>query len=219
MNHIVPPSLLFDFQLSIPQCAAPSNKKNGRLLSMPAGSQLFVPAGMNDLPQFADVHVAWNPDGLAFVISVKGKPMEPAGTSQDIKHSDAALVWIDTRPAANVHRATEYCHHFACLPVDQHQASQPAVIVQPIAQQRTQRIESNPKLMLTRTHLKSDGYDLEVWIPGTQLYGFREIAEIGRIGFYCVVQDSNLGVQPLTLDENFPTSYDPSMWVNLELTS
>lgn len=219
MNHIIPPSLLFDFQLSIPQCSAPSKKKTGRLLAMPKGSQLFIPATMNDLPRFADINVAWNPDGLAVVISVNGKPMEPAGTSKDIKRSDAALLWIDTRPSGNVHRATEYCHHFACLPVDEHQGDKPAVVVEPIAQQKNQRIESNPKLMLTRTHLRSDGYDMEIWIPGTQLYGFREITEIGRIGFYCVVQDSNLGEQPLTLDDHFPTNYDPSMWVNLELQS
>jgi hypothetical protein len=219
MNHIVPPSLLFDFQLSIPRCADPSPKTIGRLLSMPAGSQLFIPAAMNDLPRFADVSVAWNPDGLAVVISVKGKPMNPTGTSRDIKRSDVTLLWIDTRPAGNVHRATEYCHHFACLPVDEHQDNQPAVVVQPIAQQRTTRIDSSAKHIRTRTHLEKGGYDLEVWIPGTQLHGFREITEIGRIGFYCVVQDSNLGEQPLTLDDNFPTGYDPSMWVHLELTS
>ncbi len=219
MNHIVPPSLLFDYQLSIPLCAGPSKKKTGRLLSLKDDARLFVPSIMNDQPIFADISAAWNSDGLGFVVSVKGKPMEPAGNSKDIPRSDALLLWIDTRPAGNVHRATEYCHHFACLPVDDHQDGKSAIVVEPIAQQRAQRIESNPEKMLTRTHLRKDGYDLEVWIPGSQLYGFREITEIGRIGFYCVVQDSNLGEQPLSLSGDFPTSHDPSLWLTLELNS
>lgn len=217
MNHIIPPSLLFDYQLSIPSCPAPSKKKSGRLLSLSDSASLFIPSAMNEQTVFADVAVGWNPDGMGFVVRVNGKPEPPAGTSQDVPRSDATLLWIDTRPSGSVHRATEYCHHFACLPVDEHQDDAPSVVVQEIAQQRTSRIESAPRKMLTRTHLRKDGYDLEVWIPGTQLYGFREISEIGRIGFYCVVQDSHLGEQPLTLDGDFPTSYDPSLWLHLEL--
>lgn len=219
MNQIIPPSLLFDYQLTIPSCPAPSKKKTGRLLSLTDDARLFIPSVMNDEPAFADISAGWNADGLGFVIRVNGKPMQPTGTSKDVPRSDAVLLWIDTRTSGTVHRATEYCHHFACLPVDEHQDGKSAVVVQPIAQQRTQRIESDPRKMQTRTHIRKDGYDLEVWIPGSQLYGFREITEIGRIGFYCVVQDSNLGEQPLTLGGDFPTSYDPSLWVTLELAS
>ena len=219
MDHIVPPSLLFDFQLAIPCCPGPSTRKSGRLLSLPEHASLFLPVALNEQPVFASISAAWNQDGLGFVVSVTGKPMEPTGSEKDLKRSDCVLLWIDTRPAANVHRATEYCHHFACLPVDEHRNGKPAIVVQPIAQQRMQRIESDPKTMLLRTHLNKGGYDLEIWIPGSQLYGFRETAEIGRLGFYCVVQDSNLGDQPLSVDDNFPTSFDPSTWLHLELSS
>jgi len=219
MNQIVPPSLLFDFELSIPRCPAPSKKKTGRLLSLPKKAELFVPSAMNGTPIFATLSAGWNEDGFAVSVNVKGKPDLPLGMSADVKRSDAVLLWIDTRTTGDVHRATEYCHHFACLPVDEHHDGKPAVVVQQIAQQRMQRIESDPQKMVTRTHVSKTGYELEVWIPGTQLYGYREIAEIGRLGFYCVVQDSHLGEQPLSLSDDFPTSYDPSTWPTLKLQS
>ncbi len=165
------------------------------------------------------VAAAWNPKGLGFVFRVSGKPEACAGSSSDVKRSDCVLIWIDTRPAGNVHRATEYCHHFACLPSDDHAGGAPSVVVQPIAQQRIQRIESNPDKMTCRTHSKKDGYELEVWISGEQLYGFREISDLGKVGFYCVVQDTHLGDQPLVVGDDFPTSYDPATWVQLELQS
>lgn len=219
MDHIVPPSFLFEYRLSIPKCKPPSARKTKRLLNLPVEARLFQPSSMNGGPQFADVRVAWCDEGLAFAVEVRGKSVSPQGTAGDIKHSDGVLIWIDTRPAGNVHRATEYCHHFACLPVDDHADDRPSVVVQPIAQQRATRVESDPRKMNLRAHLTNDGYDMEVWIPGSQLCGFREVPELGRIGFYCVVQDAELGSQPLSVDDDFPTAWDPSTWAQLDLQS
>ncbi|MEZ6127637.1 MAG: hypothetical protein R3C59_03080 [Planctomycetaceae bacterium] len=219
MDHIVPPSLMFDYQLPIPRCELPATRKTGRLLSLPAGADLFLPASMNEGTGFASIGVGWNPDGLAFSFHIDGKPGPPTGRAGDLKTSDSILLWIDTRPSGNVHRATEYCHHFAALPRDEDHDNQPHVLVLPIAQQRDRKIESDPRRMLTRTHVTAAGYDFELWIPGTQLFGFRETSEIGRIGFYAVVQDSHLGDQPLSVDDRFPCSYDPSLWLPLELKS
>jgi hypothetical protein len=210
---------MFDFSLPVKQCSPPSRRKTGRLLKQTEMSSLFLPSSLNQQPGFATVAAGWHPDGLGLVFCVSGNPQACAGSSTDVKHSDCALIWIDTRPAGNVQRATEYCHHFACLPSDGQAAGGPAVVVQPIAQQRIQRIDSNPEKMTCRTHSKKDGYELEVWIPGSQLYGFREISELGRLGFYCVVQDTHLGDQPLSVGDDFPTSYNPSTWIQLELQS
>lgn len=218
MDHIVPPSFLFDVRLSIPRCSGPSSKAK-RLLKLPPAARLFVPGSMNDQPAFAEIDAAWNEDGLAIQATVRGKTQAPGGTSKDVKRSDCLLLWIDTRPTGNVHRATEYCHHFACLPVDEHFDGKPSAVVQPIAQQRSQRIQSDVRKINCRTHIEPNGYDFEVWIPGSQLYGFREVSELGRIGFYCVVQDMELGDQALSVHDDFPFSYDPSMWLQLDLTS
>lgn len=219
MNQIIPSSLLFEFSLPVRQCSPPSRRKTGRLLKQSELSPLFLPESLNDQPLFATVAAGWNSKGLGFVFHVSGKPAACAGSRSDVQHSDCALIWIDTRPAGNVHRATEYCHHFACLPTDEQADGNASVVVQPIAQQRIQRIESNPEKMTSRMHSKKGGYELEVWIPGDQLNGFRDISDLGKVGFYCVVQDSHLGDQPLVVGDDFPTSYDPSTWVQLELQS
>lgn len=219
MDHIVPPSLLFDFRLTVPACPGPSSRAAGRLLNLPDSARLFIPGAMNQQPNFATVRLGWNTDGLAVSVAVEGRKSALSGSSKDISRSDSILLWIDTRPAGSVHRATEYCHHFTCLPVDEHIDGKPSVVVGPIAQQRAQRIESDPRRMLCRTHVKKDGYEFELWLPATQLYGFREIAELGRIGFYCVVQDRELGDQPLSVGDDFPVAFDPSTWIQMELQS
>ena len=219
MDHIVPPSLLFDFQLSIPTCGPPASRKSGKLLSLDSTANLFVPSVLNGVAPFAKIHVGWNTEGLAISINVDGKPEPPMGKSGDVLRSDCVQVWIDTRPAGNVHRATEYCHSFVCFPVDALKDGQATAAVQLIAQQRSQRQDSDTNLFELRTHVAKTGYELEVWIPGSQLHGYREINELGRLGFYCVVHDSHLGEQQLIVGEDFPTSYDPSTWLQLELKS
>ena len=218
MNNIVPPSLLFDFQIPIPACEMPSTSKSGRLLKLSDSSRLFLPSSLNAGPVFGAIAAGWNTKGFGLQVTVSGKPDAPTGRRDDLKRSDCLLVWLDTRPSGSVHRATEYCHHFACLPHEEDSDS-PLIVVQPIAQQRLQRIESDPKKILTRLHTTKDGYQFEVWFPADQLYGFREIAELRRLGFHCVIQDSHLGNQSLGLSGDFPASFDPSLWLNLELVS
>ena len=200
-------------------CRKPGRVSGGRLLKLPPASRIFFPGNMNDQPVFAELFVGWHAEGLGLTLKVSGKRQPVAGTSKNLSYSDSLLLWLDTRPTGSVHRATEYCHHFACLPVDKHADGATTVVTQPIAQQRAQRIESDTRKFLTAVELKKDGYILDVWIPGSQIYGFGEVAELGRLGFYCVVQDTELGDQTLSVHDDFPISYDPSTWVQLDLQS
>lgn len=217
MNHIVPPSLLFDVRLPLQPCDLPNPKKSGALLKLGNEHRLFTPSALNETEQFASTYAGWNPDGLAIKVIIEGKPETPSGDSKDLSISDAILLWLDTRPTGDVHRATEYCHHFALLPADKQSSGEPAIVPQPIAQQRATRLEFNAKLIKQRTKFTNTGYETEVWLPVTQLYGYREISEIGRLGFNCVVRNSHLGDQPFNLSGDFPTGYDPSTWTCLEL--
>jgi hypothetical protein len=49
------------------------------------------------------------------------------------------------------------------------------------------------------------------------MFGFDEAPSIGRIGFYCVVHDTELGEIPLSIADDFPIAFDPSTWLQLEL--
>ncbi len=162
--------------------------------------------------------MGWNPDGLAVRVAVRGRTQLPSGDSKRISEADCVELWVDTRPAGNVHRATGYCHRLACLPADESAGGEPSAIPQPIPQQRELRAEMQPRLLQVRSQCNNQGYDLEIWIPASQLYGYDQIEELRQLGFYCLVRDSELGEQPLTVSDEFPFTWDPSLWVTLELT-
>jgi len=66
--------------------------------------------------QFAELRAAWNPQGLVFDLRVPGKQQALWCRQSRMEDSDGLQIWIDTRDAHNIHRATRFCHRFVCLP-------------------------------------------------------------------------------------------------------
>ena len=213
---IVPPSFLFQYQLSVPRMDD-LPKKKGRPLQLPDTARVFVPATLNDGTASLDVKLAWNPDGLGIELVVHGKKQEVSGRRNDLKHSDYVSVFIDTRHTANVHRATQFCTALQILPSDEAADDQPTVQFVDMAQQHGTRLEQSSKRVLLGVETVSDGYRLEVWIPAAQIPGFAETPEIGHLGFYIVVEDTELGQLPLSIGDDFPVAHDPSTWLQLNL--
>ncbi len=213
---IVPPSFLFQYQLSIPRMDDLPRKK-GRRLQLPDTARVFVPATMNEGAAVLDVRLAWNPDGLGMELIVHGKKQELSGRRHDLKHSDHVLVFIDTRHTANVHRATQFCTSLQILPSDEAADDGPTVQFVDIAQQRGTHREQDAKKVVVAVESVSDGYRLELWIPAVQIPGFAETPEIGHLGFYVVVEDTELGQLPLSIGDDFPIALDPSTWLQLNL--
>ncbi len=225
---IVPPSFLFQYQLSVPRIDELPGKK-GQSFKLPDHAKLFVPAILNERAAGnegavgLELKMAWNPNGLAIELTVHGKKLEPAGRRHDLKHSDHGLVLIDTRHTANVHRATEFCTALQFLPADETANDKPSVQLVDFsqhrnpAQQRSSRRELNAQRVAISARSISDGYRLELWIPAAQMPGFSEAPEIGHMGFYVVVEDSELGQLPLSIGDDFPIAHDPSTWLQLHL--
>lgn len=213
---IVPPSFLFQYQLSIPRMDDLPRKK-GRRLQLPDTARVFVPATMNEGAAGLDVRLAWNPGGLGMELIVHGKKQELSGRRHDLKHSDHVLVFIDTRHTANVHRATQFCTSMQILPSDEAADDDPTVQFVDIAQQRGTHREQDAKKVVVAVESVSDGYRLELWIPAAQIPGFAETPEIGHLGFYVVVEDTELGQLPLSIGDDFPIALDPSTWLQLNL--
>lgn len=213
---IVPPSFLFQYQLSVPRIDGLHTQK-GRLLQLPETAGVFVPATMNEGTPGIRVRLAWNPNGLAMELTVHGKKLEPTGRRNDLKHSDHVLVLIDTRHTATTHRATEFCTALQILPADEAAEDQASVQIIDIAQQRSTPREQDSRRVMVSTTSISDGYRLELWIPATQMRGFAEAPEIGHLGFYVIVEDTELGQLPLSIGDDFPVAHDPSTWLQLNL--
>ena len=125
---------------------------------------------------------------------------------------------IDTRHTANVHRATGYCTSLIAMPADNTRKGKPVIIAREIAQQRELRKQLDPAKCAIASMVKADGYHLAVWLPASELPGFNEIAEIGRIGFYIIVHDTELGELPLNVGDDFPITFDPATWLQFDLS-
>ena len=213
---IVPPSFLFHYQLSVPRVDG-LPKKKGKSLQLPDFAKVFVPSSLNEGTTGLELKLGWNPEGLAVEMAVRGKKEKPAGRRHDLKNSDVVYVFIDTRHTANVHRATEFCTALQILPSDEAADDEPTVQFVEIAQQRGTRRQPDAKSLMVNVQNQSDGYRLDLWIPATQMPGFDRIAEIGHLGFYIVVEDTELGQLPLSIGDDFPVTHDPSTWLQLNL--
>jgi hypothetical protein len=213
---IVPPSFLFQYQLSVPRVDG-LPKKKGKSLQLPDAAKVFVPSSLNEGTTGLEMKLGWNPDGLAVEIVVRGKKAEPAGRRHDLKHSDVVYVFVDTRHTANVHRATEFCTALQILPSDEAADDKPTVQFVEIAQQRSTRRQPDVKRVMLNVQNQRDGYQLGLWIPTAQMPGFDQIEEIGHLGFYVVVEDTELGQLPLSIGDDFPVAHDPSTWLQLNL--
>ncbi len=194
-------------------------RSRGQLLQLPTQAALFVPHLLNRPETGFDLRCAWNSDGVAVSLGVAGKRMPVRGRSDQLRDSDFVQLMFDTRHTAGVHRATEFCTALDVLPLDTRADDRPAALSREIAQQRSVRKAGDVALTRLWCDIRPDGYLLEVWIPGAVLYGFDQAAEIGRLGFYCVVRDTELGELPLSVGEDFPVLFDPSAWIALRLGS
>ena len=215
---IVPPSFLFQYSMAVPRVEAIPRKK-GSLLQLDDSCSLFVPGSMNDTDNAFGLRMAWNPEGLGIELDVPGKKLPPAGRRKDLKNSDSISLFVDTRHTANVHRATEYCCSLVVLPCDENADEKPTAAFVEIAQQRASKSDRDGGKCPVQVSVRPDGYRLEIWIPTSQMFGFDEAPEIGRIGFSCLIHDTELGESPLNVGGDFPVAFDPSTWLQLELKS
>ena len=213
---IVPPSFLFQYSMAVPRVEAIPHKK-GSLLQLDDGCSLFVPGSMNDTDNAFGLRMAWNQEGLGIELDMPGKKLPPAGRHKDLKNSDYISLFVDTRHTANVHRATEYCFSLVVLPCDEEADEKPSAAFVEIAQQRASKRDRDGRKCPVQVHVRPDGYRLEIWIPTSQMFGFDEAPEIGRIGFSCLIHDTELGEIPLNVGGDFPVAFDPSTWLQLEL--
>ena len=172
---------------------------------------------MNDTDNAFGLRMAWNPEGLGIELDVPGKKLPPAGRRKDLKNSDYISLFVDTRHTANVHRATEYCCSLVVLLCDENADEKPTAAFVEIAQQRASKSDRDGGKCPVQVSVRPDGYRLEIWIPTSQMFGFDEAPEIGRIGFSCLIHDTELGEIPLNVGGDFPVAFDPSTWLQLEL--
>ncbi len=217
MSAVVPHQFLFRF--SIPVHRVARLPKRGRmLLNLPTECRLPAFGELDDVQPFGELRIGWNEKGVGVSVDVRGKRERPRCRIEEPTESDGLQLWVDTRNTQSIHRASRFCHHFCVLPAGAGGESQqqPASVQLPIARAREDAplVKSAP--IGTSVQMRPDGYQLEVWLPAESLNGFDPEAN-PSLGFYYLLQDSELGEQFLTVGREFPFAHDPSLWCTLEL--
>lgn len=167
--------------------------------------------------RFADVRIAWAPEGVALTVHVRGKKQTPWCRETRLEDSDGVQVWIDTRATHNIHRASKFCHRFVFLPTGGgRRAAEPVADQLLINRARENARPVRPRELQATAKVASDGYTLAAFMPTVVLGGY-DPEQHSKLGFHYEVIDRELGVQTFANSREFPTDEDPSCWATLEL--
>ncbi|HYT88733.1 MAG TPA: hypothetical protein VEL76_08500 [Gemmataceae bacterium] len=188
-----------------------------QLLDLPESCRLDNFAALDGHSNFADVRLAWNEQGLALQVQVKGKDQPPQGHEARPRGSDGVSLWIDTRDARTSHRASRYCHQFHFLPTGGGAFNDEPVVIQAKINRALQDAPLCPAdAVPLRCNSVRGGYLIEAFLSAAVLTGF-DPEQNPRLGVYYAVRDAELGEQVLSVGAEFPYWEDPTLWSVLEL--
>jgi hypothetical protein len=122
------------------------------------------------------------------------------------------------RDTRNIRRATRFCQQFYFLPTGGGKGGkEPVAGSAPVARAQTDAPLAKPGEILIASKIYKGGYSLTAHIPARVLVGF-DPAENPRIGFFAIIEDTELGHQSLTIDDDLNWWCGPSTWPTGVLT-
>jgi len=218
-DRLISPRFLFRFSVDVHRCDRPwplrGVKFTGPLLD--ESYRLIEPGQLDGDRVFADVRMAWSPEGLAWTVRVAGKRQQLWCRESRPTESDGLQVWIDTRATGGVHRASRFCHRFAFLPCGGGRGGADPVAEQLLIHRARENAQPvRPRELQTRAAISSKGYELAAFVPATALAGF-DPENQHRLGFTMAVLDRERGLQTFAVGAEFPYEEDPSCWAEVEL--
>ena len=187
-----------------------------RLLALPESCRLPQTSLLDGKPPWAEVRVAWNPQGLAVAVEAEGKLEALADDRPESLY--ALQLWVDTRDTRDVARATRFCHRFEARLAPGPSKSTLSVHVQqrPIARAVADAPLCSPDLFQVRADRLKSSWRLELFLPAHAFNGFDPETN-RRLGFTYQVTDPARPDEFLGITREFPVGENPSLWSTLEL--
>ncbi len=215
-SRLIPERFLFRFLLPVRR-RRPLWTRQGCPLD--ESYRLFPLALLERQRVWADFRAAWDEEGLAFWLQVRGKRQPLWCRSARPEDSDGLQVWIDTRDVHSVHRAGRFCYRFLFMPAGGGaRLADPVALWLPIDHAREHPRPVGEESLRVLAQGQSDGYVLQAFVAAEALSGFDPL-EQPRIGFNYAVLDREFGLLTLSAGPPMPYAEDPSLWVSLELIS
>lgn len=216
MKPLVPNRFLFRFELTIHR-AKKGLPVNGDVAAW--GSHYLLPPlhTIDDEDPIGDVYAAWNEGGLYIGCRVEGKSRALRCDPDNFRQSDCLRLMTDMRDTRDIRRATRFCQHFYFLPAGGGPKGRDACAGTAKISRATQDAPPvSSSDIIVASVVKKSGYMLTACLPAQVLSGF-DPAENPRIGFYYMLEDTELGRQSLTVGDNLNWWIDPSTWATAAL--
>jgi hypothetical protein len=166
---------------------------------------------------YADVRMAWAPQGITFTVHVDGKKQPLWCRDSKLEDSDGFQVWIDTRATLNIHRASRYCHRYVFLPAGSGRGNADPVADQLLINRARENARPvRPRELQVVSRVTATGYKMNAFIPAVALGGY-DPAQHRQLGFTYALYDRELGPQTFATGPAFPYDEDPTCWAQMDL--
>lgn len=180
----------------------------------PTTKQSLLPstAEMLDEEPFADVHAAWNFEGLHFYVKCK-VPFQHIGDG-DFRKGDSVELFIDTRDLKSKGVVSRFCHHFIFFAVQLQ-----GCYGREITRFRNEDVHRlcHPEDLTIIPELSSHFYTLDIEIPAQCLTGFDPMS-FPRIGFTYRINRTDAPPQHFAVSsEEYAIEQHPATWGTLKL--
>jgi hypothetical protein len=215
-DQLVTPTMLFRFRVPCRSTDKNWSESDGLTLT-PRFTVPSFQTELSDIPQFADLRLAWSSEGIVFNLQVRRKKQSPWCRESRLDDSDGIRLWIDTRNTQSIHRASRFCHQFVFLP-----QGEGAQLQNPVAELlNINRAKDDPKqpargAIQVRSERRVDGYLMQGFMPAATITGY-DPSEHKKLGFCYAIMDRELGWQTFSLGSEYPFQTDPSLWGTLDL--
>ena len=210
----------FWFRLAVPCVRVDGLPRAGgkRLLDLPESCRLPRTAVLDGRDSWAEVRVAWNPNGLAVEVEAEGN-LEALNDDDRPEGLYGVQLWVDTRDTRDVSRATRFCHRFDARLNKGTGKTGLGVKVNPrdIARAVANAPLCDPDVISARAERLRKGWRLELFLPAGAFHGFDPETN-RRLGFAYQVTDPERPDEFLGVGREFPVGENPSLWSTLELT-
>ncbi len=214
---LLPQAFWFRLAVACPRIEGLPRTSGKRLLDLPDICRLPQTALLDGKAPWAEVRVAWNPNGLAVAVEADGNL---AALADDDRPDGlyAVQLWIDTRDTRDVSRATRFCQRFEALLTGNKGKSSLGVTVSPreIARAIASPPPADPASIAAKAERTKKGWRLELFFPAASLHGFDSETN-RRLGFAYQVTDPERPDEFLGVGREFPVAENPSLWSTLEL--
>ena len=211
MSQLVPNRFLFKFEFPLHHCAR-APKIDGRAEDWDSRFLLPPLYELDGEKPVGAVYAAWNEAGLYVACRVEGKREQPHCEPARFWKSDGLRLMTDMRDTRTIHRATRFCQQFYFLPAGGGPERDDPVAGSAAIHRATEESPIVPAGTITiAARLRDAGYSLTAYLPAKALHGF-DPAEHQRIGFFYMLEDSELGKQSLTVGDDLNWWIDPSTW-------